>query len=78
MNEDVKQNRKLFWKEVSNVQGGKWESCSRIKDRNGRLARGEEEVRTIWKKYFEDLYYIDTQEEIAVYMCGFDGIWRGN
>ena len=25
-----------------------------------------------------DLYNIDTQEKIAVHMCGFDGIRRGN
>ena len=36
------------------------------------------EVRKIWKEYFEDLYYIDTQEEVAVHMCGFDGIQRDN
>ena len=35
MNEDVNGNRKLFWKEVSNVKRGKVESCSRIKDGNG-------------------------------------------
>ena len=54
------------------------ESCSRIKDGNGRLGQGEDKVRKIWKEYFEDLYNIDTQEEVAVNMCGFDGIWRGN
>ena len=75
MNEDVNENMKLFWK-VSNAIGGKAESCSRIKDGNGRLAQGEDEVRRIWK-YFEDLYNIDTQEEVTVNMCGFDGIWRG-
>ena len=32
----------------------------------------------ICKEYFENLYNIDTQEEVAVHMCGFDGIWRGN
>ena len=53
------------------------ESCIRIKDGNGRLAQGEDEVQWIWK-YFEDLYNIDTQEEVAVDMCGFDGIRRGN
>ena len=42
--------------------------CSRIKDRNGRLALGEEEVRRIWKEYFEDLYDTDTQEQVAVLM----------
>ena len=40
MNEDVNGNRKLFWKEVSNAKGRKVESCSRIKNGNGRLARG--------------------------------------
>ena len=44
MNEDVNGNKKLFWKEVSNMKGGKVESCSRIKDGNGRLAQGEDEV----------------------------------
>ena len=28
--------------------------------------------------YFEDLYNIDTQEQVAVHICGFDWIRRGN
>ena len=40
LNEDVSGNKKLFWKEVNNAKGGKVESCSRIKDGNGRLAQG--------------------------------------
>ena len=44
MNEDVNGNWKLSWKEVSNAKGSKAESCSRIKDGNGRLAQGEDEV----------------------------------
>ena len=67
-----------FRKEVSNAKRGKVESWSRIKDGNGRLAQGEDEARKIWKEYFEDLYNIDTQEQVAVYMCGFDRIQRGN
>ena len=54
------------------------ESFSRIKDANGRLAQDEDEVWRIWKEYFEDLYNIDTQEQVEVHMCGFDGIQRGN
>ena len=77
MNEEVNENRKLFWKEVSNVKGGKVESCSIIKEGNGRLAQGEDEVRKIWKEYFEDLYNINTQEEVAVHMCSFDEIQKG-
>ena len=44
MNEDVNGNRKLFWKEVSNTKGGKAESCTRIKEGNGRLAKDLEGV----------------------------------
>ena len=76
MDEDVNGKRKLFWKGVSNAKGGKVESCSRIKVGNGRLAQGEDEVRKFWNEYFEDLYIIDTQEQVVVYMCSFDGIRR--
>ena len=78
MDEDMNGNRKLFWKEVSNVKGGMVESCNKIKDRNGRLAQGDDEMRKIWKEYFEDLYNIDTQEQVADQMCGFDGVQRSN
>ena len=78
MNEDVNGNRKLFRKEVSNAKRKKVESCSRVKDVNGRLAQGEDEMRKIWKEHFQDLYNIDTQEEVVFHICGFDGIRRGN
>ena len=52
INEDLNGNRKLFWKEVSYVKGGKVESCSRVKDRSGRLAKGEDEVQRVWKDYY--------------------------
>ena len=68
VNKDVNGNRKLFWKEVSNAKGGIVESSSRVKDRNGRLAQGEEQARKIWNEYFEDLYNIDIQEKVAVHM----------
>ena len=50
----------MFWKEVSKAKGVKVESCSRVKEGNGRLAQGEDETRNIWKEYFEDLYNLDT------------------
>ena len=40
MNENVNGNRKLFWKEVSNVKRGKVESCSRVKMQMGGWHRG--------------------------------------
>ena len=54
------------------------DSCSRIKDGNGRLVMGEVEVRRIWEEYFEDINNADTQEQVAIHMCGFDGARRGN
>ena len=78
INEEVNGNRKLFWKEASNEKGEKVESYSRISDVNRRLAQGKDQVRKIWKEYFEGLYNIDTQEKVAFYMCGFDGILRGS
>ena len=78
LNEDMNRNTKLFWKEVSNAKAGKGESCCRIKDGNGRLAHGEDEVRKIWNEYLEDLYNIDNPDQNAVNMCGFHVVWRGN
>ena len=54
------------------------ESFRRIKDRNEWSAQGEDDMQRIWKEYFEDLYNIDTQEEVALHMCGFGRIWKGN
>ena len=62
---------------MSYAKGGKVEGCSRIKDGNGPLAQGKDEVRKIWKEYLEDLYSIYTQEQEAAHMCTFDGIRRG-
>ena len=59
MNQDVNENWQLFWTEVTKANGGKVESCSSVKDENGRLAQEEDEARNIWKEYFEDLYNID-------------------
>ena len=41
MNQDVNGNTKLFWKEVSKVNGGKVENSNRITDGNGRLVLTE-------------------------------------
>ena len=42
------------------------------------MALEEDEVRRIWKDYFEDLYNMYTQEYVEVHMCGFYGVERGN
>ena len=49
-----------------------------IKDGNWRLVLEVAEIRRIWKEYYKNLHNIDTQEQVAVYMCGFDGVRSGN
>ena len=68
----------MFWKEVNKTNGGKVESCNRIKDGNGRLSLESVGVQRIWKEYFQDIYNIDTQEQAGVNMCGFDGVQKSN
>ena len=31
-----------------------------------------------WKDYFEDLYNMDTEEQVSIQMGGFGGVQRGN
>ena len=38
----------------------------------------EPEVRRILKEYYQDLYNIDTKEQVAVQIFGFDWVRRGN
>ena len=42
MDENLNENRKLFWKELSNAKWGKVESCSRIRAGNGMWAQRED------------------------------------
>ena len=47
MNQDVNENRKLLWKEVSKSNGVNVENSTRIKYKNDRLILEETEVRKI-------------------------------
>ena len=42
------------------------------------MEMGENEVRRIWKGYFEDLYDIDTQRRVSVHTCGLYGVQKDN
>ena len=41
------------------------------------MAQEEDKVQRIWMMYFENLFNINTQEEVAIHMYDFDGILRG-
>ena len=36
----------------------------------------EVEMQRVWKKYFKDLYNVDTQEEVGVHVYDYDGSER--
>ena len=55
-----------------------WKDCSPIKERNGRQAVGRDDVRVIWKEYFEGLYDVVEKESLQLCVCDFDGAKRGN
>ena len=42
------------------------------------MALESAELRSILEQYDEDTCNIDTQEQVAVHMCGFDGVRKGN
>ena len=46
--------------------------------REKEKSRTRAEVGRIWKEYYENLYNIDTQEQVAAHIYGFDGVRRGN
>ena len=77
MNQDVDRNRKLFYKEASKVNRGKVDSCNRINYRNGKLALAKDEYNE-YGRIILRIYIIDTQEQVAIHICGFDGVQRGN
>ena len=64
-----------MWLEIGNYFGRRWvrrmEVRWNVEDISGT---GKIEARRIWKTCFEDLYNIDTQEQLAVHICGFDEV----
>ena len=49
----------------------------RIKDRTARLTVGEDDILMPWEDYVENLHNIDTEKQVEVSTCGFDGVRRG-
>ena len=39
---------------------------------------GKDDALKTWKEYFEDLYNMDTKEQVIVDIYGFDGVRKGN
>ena len=76
MNGDLHGNRNLFWKEARKVKNVNKGNLLRIMKRDGAFVTDEMDVRRVWKKHFENVYNIGSNEEVIVNVCGFDGAKR--
>src|SRR5678816_1679135 len=76
MNEDIQGNRKLFWKEARKVKNENKGNLLRIMNRDGAFVTDEMDVRGVWKEHFENLHNINSNDEVIVNVCGFDGARR--
>ena len=63
---------------MGKVIGGNVESCSRTNKGNGRYSLGVDEIRRTCREHFENMYNIDTQEQLVVHLCDFGGVRKGN
>ena len=45
-------------------------------NRNGVFVTDEMDVRGVWKEHFENLHNINSNDEVLVNVCGFDGTRR--
>ncbi len=57
LNENFSENKKLFWKEVRRVRGGERGGGVRMRGEDGELVRGENNLKGLWKDYFEQLFF---------------------
>ena len=56
------------------MKSEKAENCDRIKERNLRIGMGDVDVRETCKMHIEGLYCVDTTQQVADKMYGFEGI----
>lgn len=55
METDYKTNQKLFYRVLKTQRNGKQKENTTIKDRNGGLLKGDNEVMERWREYFREL-----------------------
>ena len=70
MGNDVKGNKKMFWKEVKRVRKGEQAREEMVKDVNGEILRDGVEVRRRWAQYFEQVLNIADVREANTNVVG--------
>ena len=72
LSEDFNVNKKLFWREVKRERGGSETRSVRVKNEDGSLVGGKEEVTGVWKRHFERLMSERTVGEAVVTSMGME------
>ena len=55
VSEKYETNKKMFWKKLKDVRKSSDSEVVRVKDENGNVVGGEQEVKERWKRYFDSL-----------------------
>jgi len=63
MEEDRRQNQKLFYKVLKTLRKGKTKRVTRVKNKQGEITKTNSETMDRWKEYFEELLEAGQEED---------------
>ena len=67
------ENKKLYYKEVKKMRGGRKTLSERIKDKGGRLLKRDEDVRGRWREHFEEVMGGESEGRVTITSFGMGG-----
>ena len=70
LTEDVKENKKMFWKEVKRTRKESSKREEQVKAEDGRMLIRQEEVSRRWGDYFENLLNVSEEGEAEIRAVG--------
>ena len=72
VSEKFSESKKVFWKEIKRLRKNESSVEERVKDVNGSILVGANEVKMRWMEYFEDLLNVEDEREANVAAIGND------
>ena len=73
MNQDIRKNRALLWKDMKQRNCRKLDNFNKIEDIIWRVEGGEKYMRNTRIINFGDMCNWEAEERVIVSMCGLDG-----
>ena len=74
ISDNFRENKKMFWKEVNEARKANEIISESVKDKNGRVVSGKEDVRNRWKEYFGELLNVEDDRVAELTIFGRSGI----